>query len=198
MLPSVLAVGAIGKLREFPPDTCHSETVISALIGHDGLFPAAFTMPGPHVALSAPGVAVVSTVPGGYAALDGAGIAAAHVAGVATLILAHHPLFQGLLKGRSEQRVSALFGLLRTSAAMHVSDPSRMGAGVPNLQRVPGLLGGFSAAMADPASPSAMASGIAAGSMPGIGEPFASAAFPSAWEPQSWHALMQMRAAGWI
>jgi subtilisin len=201
VLPSVLAVGAVGKLREFPTDTCHAETLIPELIGHDGLFPAAFTGAGPHVALSAPGVAVVSTVPGGYAALDGAGIAAAHVAGLAALILAHHPLFQGPLKGRSEQRVSMLFGLLRASAVTHVSDPLRSGAGVPNLQRVPGLFGEFSG-IADLGSFSTMApgmaQGMAMGTMPGIVEPFASGPIPSAWAAPGWQALMQMRAAGWI
>lgn len=201
VLPSVLAVGAIGKLREFPTDTCHAETLIPELIGHDGLFPATFTGAGPHVALAAPGVAVVSTVPGGHAALDGTGIAAAHVVGLAALILAHHPLFQGPLKGRSEQRVSTLFGLLRASAVMYVSDPLRSGAGVPNLQRVPGLFGEFSS-MADLGPFSTMAPGMtpgmAMGTMPGIVEPFPSGPFPSAWAPPGWQTLMQMRAAGWI
>ena len=108
VLPAVITVGAIGKLREFPPDPCHAYAVMPELIGNGGLFPAAFTGVGPHVAVGAPGVAVLSSVPGGYAALDGTGIAAAQVTGMAALILAHHPLFQGPLKARSEQRVSAL------------------------------------------------------------------------------------------
>jgi subtilisin len=194
VLPSVLAVGAVGRLREFPSDTCHAEALIPELVGHDGLFPAAFTGAGPHVALAAPGVAVVSTVPGGYAALDGTGIAAAQVAGLAALVLAHHPLFQGPLKGRSEQRVSALFGMLRASAAMPVSDPLRSGAGVPNLQRVPGLFGGLSGA-ADLRSAAAVGPGM----MPaGFVDPLALGPFPSAWTPMDWQSLMQMRAAGLI
>lgn len=188
VLPSVLAVGAVGRLREFPSDTCHAEALIPELVGHDGLFPAAFTGAGPHVALAAPGVAVVSTVPGGYAALDGTGIASAQVAGLAALVLAHHPLFQGRLKGRSEQRVSTLFGMLVASAAMPVSDPLRTGAGVPSLQRVPGLFGGLSGVTAS----------AAPGMMPGIGDPLALGSFPSAWTPLGWQALMQMRAAGLI
>jgi hypothetical protein len=190
VLPSVLAVGAIGKLREFPSDTCHAEAVLPELIGYDGLFPSAFTGAGPHVALAAPGVAVLSTVPGGHAALDGTGVAATHVAGLAALVLAHHPLFQGPLKARTEQRVSALFGLLKASAVMAWPDPLRAGAGVPNLQRVPGLFGEV-AALGEPAPLRAMAPGA----MPLIVEPFASA-WPAA--AQGWQPLMQMRAARWI
>jgi hypothetical protein len=197
MLPSVLAVGAIGKLREFPPDTCHAEASIPELTGYDGVFPAAFTGMGPHVALAAPGVAVVSTVPGGYAALDGTGIAATHVTGLAALILAHHPLFRGPLKGRSEQRVSTLFGLLRASAAMPITDPLRGGAGVPNLQRVPGLFGDL-LGMGQPAAFAAMAPGPLFGMVePQVSAPFASAWAPSNWPPDwpsDWQALMQMRA----
>jgi hypothetical protein len=39
---------------------------------------------------------------------------------------------------RSEQRVDALAGLLRASAVPHFPDPLRGGAGVPDLQRIPG------------------------------------------------------------
>jgi hypothetical protein len=190
LLPSVLAVGALGKLREFPNDSCHAEAVLPELIGYDGLFPASFTGTGPHVALAAPGVAVPSTVPGGYAALDGAGIAASHVAGLAALVLAHHPLFQGSLKSRSEQRVSTLFGLLRSSAAMPFADPLRAGAGVPSLQRVPGLFGDLSG-RADIGSLQA----LAPGNLSPIVDAFPPPTFPSVWTVPTWQALMQMRTA---
>jgi hypothetical protein len=108
---------------------------------------------------------------------------------MAALILAHHPLFQGPLKARSEQRVSTLFNLIRASAVPHFADPLRGGAGIPDLQRVPGLYGTtapgmyadlFGAAMSGPA---------------GIGsEPFP---YAHGYE-QGWHAVMQMRAAGLI
>jgi subtilisin len=150
-LPGVMAVAAIGKLREFPADSSHVLSVVPQLIGSDGIFAANFSGAGPQVAVSAPGVAVVSTVPGGsYAAADGTSAAAAHVTGLAALVLAHHPLLQeGSFKMRSEQRVHALFELIRASAVPHFPDPQRGGAGVPDLARIPGTqsfsMGVFSA-----------------------------------------------------
>ena len=139
-LPGVIAVAAVGKLREFPADSSHALSVIPQLIGSDDIFAASFSGSGPQVALSAPGVAVVSTVPGGgYAAADGTSVAAAHVTGLAALVLAHHPLFkESLFRARSERRVLALFELLRSSAVVRYPDPLRCGAGVPDLRRVPG------------------------------------------------------------
>jgi len=192
VLPAVLAVGAVGKLREFPADTCHAQAVMPELIGNDGVFPAAFTGIGPHVAVSAPGVAVVSSVPGGYAALDGTGIAAAQVTGMAALILAHHPLFQGALKARSEQRVTALFSLIRACAVPHFADPLRGGAGVPDLQRVPSL---HHHAAAPGMYADLFGGGLFGAAMSGTAgiEPFP---YPYAYA-QEWQAKM-LRAAGLI
>lgn len=150
--PGVLAVAAVGKLRTFPPDSSHVLSVIPQLIGADDVFAASFSGAGPQVALSAPGVAVVSTVPGGgYAAADGTSAAAAHVTGLAALALAHHPVFQeGLFRMRSEQRVQALFELVRASAVPRFPDPQRGGAGVPDLGRIPAGQG-FQMGLADAA-----------------------------------------------
>jgi subtilisin family serine protease len=139
-VPGVMAVAAVGKLKEYPADSSHALDVAPQLIGIDDIFAASFSSAGPQVAFSGPGVAVVSTVPGGgYAAADGTSAAAAHVTGLAALVLAHHPLFQeGALSERSEQRVHALFELIRASAVPRVPDPQRGGAGVPDLARIPG------------------------------------------------------------
>jgi subtilisin family serine protease len=140
MLPGVMAVAAVGKLKEFPADSSHALSIIPQLMGNDDIFPANFSGWGQQVAVSAPGVAVISTVPGGgYAAADGTSAAAAHLTGLAALVLAHHPLLQeGAFRVRSEQRVNALFELIRASAVPHFLDPLRGGAGVPDLSRIPG------------------------------------------------------------
>ena len=143
MLPATMAVAAVGRLREFPSDSSHVLSVLPHLIGSDDVFAAGFSAAGPQVAVSAPGVAVVSTVPGGgYAAADRTSAAAAHVTGLAALVLAHHPAFQdGLLRARSEQRVHALFELIRASAVARFAHPQHGGAGVPYLPRIPGSHG---------------------------------------------------------
>jgi subtilisin len=185
VVPGVMAVAAVGKLREFPADSSHICSVIPQLIGADGIFAARFSCAGPQVAVSGPGVAVISTVPGGgYAAADGTSAAAAHVSGFAALMLAHHPVFaEGVFRSRSEQRVQALFELIRTSALPHFADPQRGGAGVPDAQRVPwaqelaaGLPGSTGAERA-PAAPSHWAAAAAA---------------------RAWPSFVQMRAAGLI
>jgi subtilisin len=138
-LPGVMAVGAVGRLKEFPADSSHTLSVLPHLIGTDEVFAASFSAAGPQVAVSAPGVAVISTMPGGgYAAADGTSVAAAYVTGLAALVLAHHPLLQqGLLRARNAQRVQALIELIRASAVPHFADPLRGGAGVPDLLRIP-------------------------------------------------------------
>jgi subtilisin family serine protease len=161
------------------------------LVGTDGVFVAAFSGSGAPVALSAPGVAVVSTVPGGQAALDGTGIAAAGVTGLAALVLAHHPVFQGPLRAHIEQRVGTLFQLLYASAVPYFADPLRASAGVPSLRRVPGLLG--VAEIQSVLRPAAVA---------GQGPPFTQPNWPIPellpGSLQGWQAYMQMRAAGLI
>ena len=139
----MLGVAAIGKLKEFPADSSHSLNVVPQLLGSEGFFASPFSGAGRQIALGAPGIAIVSTVPGGgYLAADGTSAAAAHVTGFAALVLAHHPLFQqdGVFTVRTEQRVHAVLELIQAGAMPHFLDPQYVGAGVPDLSRVPGGL----------------------------------------------------------
>jgi subtilisin family serine protease len=141
-VPGVLTVSAVGKLGEYPQDTRHAQRALPQLIPYSGIYATNFSAWGPQVGLCAPGVAVVSSVPGGgYAAWDGCAMAASHVVGFSALLLSHHPMLQSINFGaRADQRVSILYDFLRLAAIPYAQiDPSRVGAGIPDLQQVLGL-----------------------------------------------------------
>ncbi len=193
MIPGVLCVSAVGRLGEFPQDTHHGLTAIPQLIGPTGIFATNFSGSGPQIGVCAPGVAVISSVPGGaLGARNGTAVAAAHVAGFAALILAHHPLFRGVYGSRGEQRVNALFELVRNSAVPPVFDPARIGAGLPDLQRVPGL----AASEADAWNKVVQSFGVFAGAKEGFGEALSAGIPPT--HLAGTMALIQLRAAGLI
>jgi subtilisin family serine protease len=135
-LPTVLTVGALGKLGEFPADTSHAAHV-GGPVTPDALGPARFSCFGPEVDVTAPGVAVLSCAPtSDYAVLDGTSIAAAHVAGLMALVLAHHDDFRVFFPARGPGRVRHLFGLVRAScrplAMLGTVEQLRTGAGLPD------------------------------------------------------------------
>jgi hypothetical protein len=186
-VPGVMAVSAVGKVGEYPPDTRHARRALPQLIGFSGLYATNFSCWGPQVELCGPGVAVVSTVPGGgYAAWDGSATAASHVAGFSALLLAHHPTLQSIKSGAyAEDRVSILKDLLRAAAMPYVqADPNRVGAGLPDLQHVPSLL---------PASQFAYGGMGAGANFGALQAPFAYSASPLS---NSMYAILQLRAAG--
>jgi len=189
MVPGVLCVSAVGRLGEFPADTHHALTAIPEFIGSVGVFATNFSGAGPQVGVCAPGVAVISSVPGGgLAARDGGAIAAAHVVGFAALVLAHHPLFRGVYASRGEQRVNALFELVLASATRPVFDPTRVGAGLPDFREVAGM----GASNADAWNKTMQ--NLFGGAKEGLGERFP----PSVGAPPGAMALMQLHAAGLI
>jgi len=138
--PNVLAVAAIGKLEEFPPDSYHAET-LTPNVDANGYFSAKFSCFGPQVGVCAPGVAIPSTVPpNNYAAWDGTSMAAPHVTGLAALVLAHHPEFQSVYTQRNAERVERLFQIIKASCRRaSLADPSRIGYGLPDALVAVGL-----------------------------------------------------------
>lgn len=130
-----LCVAAIGEQGEYPDNTYHAQTCSAGTVGIDGLFPANFSCHGPEVAFCAPGVAVISSVPGGgYAAWDGTSMAAPAITGLLALVLAHHPAFAGQPVVRSAQRVDRLFQLVASAATSLAMPPQQVGAGLPLLK----------------------------------------------------------------
>lgn len=133
--PAVLAVAAVGRLGEFPPDSPHAAQPAPGVpIGPDGFFAARLSAHGWEIDVCGPGVAIVSTVPPDrYAAWDGTSAAAAHVSGLAALLVAHHPDFAGAFRARTAARVDRLFDMLRRSARpLALGDTRRTGAGLPD------------------------------------------------------------------
>ncbi len=189
-VPGVMTVSAVGKLGEYPQDTRHAQRALPQLIAFSGIYATNFSGWGPQVGLCAPGVAVVSCVPGGgYAAWDGCSMAASHIAGFSALLLSHHPMLQSINFGaRADQRVSILYDFLRAAAIPYAQvDPNRVGAGLPDLQQVPGLL---------PSNQQFYGSGIGAGTVLGTLQP--SFTHP-AYLGDPMNAILQLRAAGvWV
>ncbi|QFT76056.1 S8 family serine peptidase [Erythrobacter sp. THAF29] len=130
VLPQVLTVSAIGQTGMFPVDSYHAQTVLKDVMGQENTFGAKFSCFGPQIGVCGPGVAIISTVPGGYAAWDGTSMATPHITGLATLVLAHHPLFAGN-KERTPERVQALFDVLRSASLPVIADVLRAGVGLP-------------------------------------------------------------------
>lgn len=133
--PNVLAVTALGRQGEFPANSYHAQTV-TGFMTPAGIYSPNFSCFGPQIAVCAPGVAVVSCVPpDNFAPRDGTAVAAAHITGLAALILAHHPDFrpQGAFNVRSPYRVERLFQVIKQSSQMvNLGDPQRVGAGLPD------------------------------------------------------------------
>lgn len=139
--PQVLAVAAIGRLHEYPADSYHTQS-LTPQIDANGFYAARFSCHGPEIAVCAPGVAITSSVPdNNYAAWDGTSMAAPHVTGLATLILAHHPDFQGAVRMRNAQRVERLFQIIKSSCRpVMLGDQRRTGFGLPDAPRALGLM----------------------------------------------------------
>jgi subtilisin len=132
--PNSFAVAAIGSIDDAMPNTWDRSNLRPQYLAADGVFSPAFTCHGPEVAVCAPGVAIISTIPGsGFEAQTGTSMAAPHITGLAALLLAHHPIFRESLAGRGQARVAGLFSMMRSMCVPYPFGPTRVGAGMPTL-----------------------------------------------------------------
>ena len=132
-----LAVAAIGSLKNLHPYTWEATQVKEGTVTTDEMFSPSFTCFGPEIAVCAPGVEIISTVPGGaFDAMSGTSMAAPHITGLAALLLAHHPLFSTQYQARNSQRVAALFNIICSLCTPYNLDSSRTGYGLPKLDKI--------------------------------------------------------------
>lgn len=92
----ILCVAAAGNDRHQPvgnPARCPSFMAVSAIDNRRRL--TTFTNVGPQVEIAAPGLQILSTVPGGYQRMSGTSMAAPHVTGGAALVKSRRPSLHG-------------------------------------------------------------------------------------------------------
>jgi hypothetical protein len=89
--PLAIAVSAMGRIGTFPNESPQRGEIMRPFGLDRKEFISAFSNVGNETSLTAPGVGVVSTVPGGYAVMDGTSMACPAATGMAAVILGSVP-----------------------------------------------------------------------------------------------------------
>jgi subtilisin len=125
-----VAVSAIGRKKTFPSSAAAADEVAAPFGTDKNNFIALFSNVGPQIDLTGPGVAIMSTVPGGYAEISGTSMACPAATGAAARALTSKILKMRRNSKRSEAIVKAALG----SAKSLGFDPPFEGHGLPDAE----------------------------------------------------------------
>jgi subtilisin len=129
--PLAIAVSAMGRVGTFPAGAVE-EGDVREPPGDDAKdFIAAFSNVGREIALTGPGVGIISTVSGGYAIMDGTSMACPAVTGVAARLLSMPSNATILGMPRDQARSDAMAQFLLKSARRLGFGPTFEGRGLP-------------------------------------------------------------------
>ena len=123
-----VAVSAIGRKKTFPASAAAADEVAAPFGTDKNDFIALFSNVGPQIDLTGPGVAIMSTVPGGYAEISGTSMACPAATGAAARALTSKILKMKRNAKRSEAIMKAALG----SAKSLGFDPPFEGHGLPD------------------------------------------------------------------